>query len=119
MRAHAIARTRREDDEARNSNILFLCRLAFASVGFRPCLGRDWFDAEQRAFVLVCEHIEETVRALPHIADPLLQIGQQVLLKNHAVRVQDDALEERASHAPDEDVALPPWKLVARVERQT
>src|SRR5262245_18874266 len=93
---------------------------------WRPRLTlRRRFDAEQRPVVFVGDDVEQAVGALPHVADALVQLGQQRLAAQlFELVVEDDPFEFAvarnlaAARAPDEEVTLPGGQLVAGVEGQ-
>src|SRR6187399_747601 len=93
-----------------------------ASAGLKsPALLR--FDAEDRTFLFVRQHIQEAVRPLPHVADALPQVGQQRLAPQllHLLVEQDPfdvagAWDLARAQRADEDIALPLGQLVAGVE---
>src|SRR5947207_11008155 len=62
------------------------------------------------------EDIEVAVRALTNLADALLAVEQQLLLRDDTFAVQHQADQVHLRHGPDEEVALPLGKLIARIE---
>src|SRR5262245_34327651 len=75
-------------------------------------------EPQQRPILLVRQQIEKPVGPLPHLADPLLELGQhRVAAYGEAIRGQDDPLQLLTDERPDEDAALPFGKAIARVER--
>src|SRR5207237_7356209 len=69
---------------------------------------------------LVGKHIQKSIRTLPHVADSLLDLSQQIFAEHrHSLRVQDNALKHHSSHPAHEDVPFPCWKLLPSVERHT
>jgi hypothetical protein len=56
---------------------------------------------------------------LPHFADALLLLGEQLFLGGDAFAIQDKAHQVLAGHRADEQVALPFGKHVAGVEHHS
>src|SRR5262245_8370038 len=86
---------------------------------------RRGLDAQQRAVVLVRDHVQQPVGPLPHVTNPLVQVRQQPFATQLLeLVVQHDALERPGARnladarAADEQVALPRGNLVSRIERE-
>src|SRR5262245_47563421 len=84
-----------------------------------------WLNPEQCRRVLVGEQIQQAVRTLPHVTNPLMQIAQQRLAPELVpFVVEHDPLELSArrhfafAHPADECVVLPVRKTIASVERE-
>src|SRR6478752_10070359 len=84
---------------------------------------RRRLDANQCAVVLVGDHVNEPVGSLTNVANPLMQIRQQPLAAQLLeLVVHDHALERARARnlanpcAADEEIALPRWEAVARIE---
>src|SRR3954466_6099056 len=77
-------------------------------------------ELQNRAVVLVGQHVDETVGTLSDVADPLFEVGEQRFARDRkAFRVQDDALQHHAAHAADEQVAFPALELFAGVIQES
>src|SRR5262249_742993 len=86
-------------------------------------LSRCRFDAKECALLLLRQQVQETVGALAHVADPLLQINEQRFsAKFFHFLVENDAIETAGDryfalpHPTDEDVAFPIREPAARVK---
>src|SRR5688572_2193578 len=84
-----------------------------------------WLDAEQRGVVLFGEHVQITIRSLPHVADALLQFAQHRLAPDLLpLLVELDPLHVSGARrlalpqAADKDIPLPAGEHVAGIERQ-
>ena len=53
------------------------------------------------------QDVDRAVGCLPHFADALLLIGEQLFLGDDALAVEHEAHEVLAGHRADEQVALP------------
>jgi hypothetical protein len=95
-----------------------------------PRKPRTWsgrrLDPQQRSIILVRDGVDQAIRALPHVADSLVQFRQQSLApKLVEFVVHRDPLETSgprdlaAARAADEQVSLPVWETIASVESQT
>src|SRR6185295_8653464 len=128
-RSHpAAARVARPTSAARRGALIdtFIppspCRVS-RSGGLGSSLFR--LDAQHRARGFVCDHVEQAVRALLHVANPLVKIDEQRLAPQllHLL-VEQDAIEmARAGNLAlaqpaDEHVTFPLRELVAGVERE-
>src|ERR1700749_3388764 len=86
----------------------------------RACSLRRRLDSQQSSIVLVGEKIEQTVGALPDIADPLVQVREQGFAALLPVLVEHNPLnmsrprQAALRHRPDEEVGLPCGEAVAR-----
>ena len=82
-------------------------------------------DPQHCPWILVGQHIEETVRARPYVADSLMQLGQDGLALDRSSVVERDALNVSGGsrpplhHRADEHIALPFREGSAGVEGQS
>src|SRR4029450_7117771 len=67
--------------------------------------------------VPVRHHIERTIRAFVHGPDSAIEIGQEPLLADHALVLQDQSHESAARERRDEEISLPCRKEFPGVER--
>ena len=84
---------------------------------------RRRFDPQQRAVVFVGDDVEQSIRSLTHVANALMQLGEQglaaqlfELVVHHHSLESSSARNLATPRAADEQVALPGRNLVARVE---
>ena len=87
--------------------------------------GAGRLDAEEHGVVLVGQHVEIAVGPLPHVADPLPELGEYRLAPDLlAPAVEHDAIDVAGAghpalhHRADHEVALPRGKVRTVVERQ-
>src|SRR5688572_2029048 len=85
---------------------------------------RGWLEPQQRPIILVRDDVDQTVRTLPHIANTLVQFGQQRftaqllhLLGDHDAFETTGTRHLAAARAADEQIALPRRKAITGVER--
>src|SRR4030095_16561449 len=71
------------------------------------------------ALVPVRHHIELTIRAFVHGPDSAIEIGQEPLLADHALVLQNQSHESAARERRDEEITLPCRKKFPGVERNT
>src|SRR5262245_5871714 len=64
----------------------------------------------------VGDDVERAVGSLPHVADALATIGEQMLLARHAVTLERETHQARRAQAADEQVAAPGGNGPGRVE---
>src|SRR2546428_12454395 len=75
-------------------------------------------DPQQSSRGLVRQEIQEPIWTLPHFANPLLQLQEERLSPGgQAPLIHHDHLKLLADECAHEDVALPLWESVARVNR--
>ena len=66
---------------------------------------------------MVRRHVQQAIRSLLHVADPLVELGQQRdVTHRQSPLVEDDALQLGGGHPADEQAPLPRRKRVARIE---
>jgi hypothetical protein len=82
-------------------------------------------DSQQRPIVFIGEDVQQSVRSLAYVANPLVQLGEQRFATQlFEFVVQDDPLESACARhfattrAADKQVPFPGRKSVAGVERQ-
>src|SRR5687767_2899566 len=73
-------------------------------------------DLPQLTVAGVRDDVERAVRPLPDVADPLVAVGEQMLLTDHPVVGERDAHEAAVLESSREEVAAPRGEGGARVE---
>src|SRR5690554_4862402 len=71
-------------------------------------------DLDQR---IAGEHVQRAVRSLPHLADPRVELLEQLLLGDDPFAVEHEPDEMAPGHSADEQVAAPLREQIAGVER--
>src|SRR5678816_2790278 len=86
---------------------------------------RSRLDPKERAIILSGQHVQQSIRPLPYVADPLLQFAKhRFAVELLPLFVEVDPLEMTGArdlalaHAASEEMTFPLRKAVAGVEAQ-
>src|SRR5688500_4163767 len=83
-------------------------------------------ESQKGAAIFRSQHVQKTIRTLPHVPDALLQILQHrfapqlfpFVAENNALQLPR-AWDAPLTQAGDERVAFPVWKTIAGIKRHT
>src|SRR5262245_14891241 len=87
-----------------------------SGAAFANTIGRNLLPRYKPHQPVPSEYVDRTVRSLFHFADPPVAAFEQLLFGYHFVAVEHQSYEVPRGHCADEQIPLPRWEQVARVE---